>query len=128
MEANSFPLMTKERNHRNETMEVFKWLYAASNQWESGLSKMRVSVQRLFQGKAEFPRFKSRKRSRLSFYNDTEKLKVKPNKRVLIEKVGWMQTAEQIPVGVKYCNPRVLFDGKYWYLSVGIEQAFEKKN
>ena len=38
-----------------------------------------------------------------------------------------MQTAEQIPVGVKYCNPRVSFDGKYWYLSVGIEQAFEKE-
>ena len=38
-----------------------------------------------------------------------------------------MQTAEQIPVGVKYCNPRVSFDGKYWYLSVGIEQEFEKE-
>jgi putative transposase len=41
---------------------------------------------------------------------------------VLIEKVGWVQTSEQIPIGVKYTNPRASFDGKYWYLSVGIEQ------
>lgn len=32
---------------------------------------------------------------------------------VLIEKVGWIRTAEQIPIGVKYTNPRVSFDGKY---------------
>ena len=108
-------------------LEEFKWLYDVSN----NVAKQAVkdachAYTNFFQGKAEFPRFKSRKRSRLSFYNDTEKLKVKLNKRILIEKVGWMQTTEQIPVGVKYCNPRVSFDGKYWYLSVGIEQAFEK--
>src|SRR5690606_6479914 len=80
-----------------------------------------------FHGKAEYPRFKSRKHAKRSFYNDTGKLKVKPNKRVLIEKVGWMETSEQVPVGVKYYNPRVSFDGKYWYLSVGIDQVFEKE-
>jgi len=41
--------------------------------------------------------------------------------KVLIEKVGWIKTAEQVPMNVKYANPRVSFDGKYWYLSVGIE-------
>ena len=109
-------------------LEEFKWLFDVSN----NVAKQAVkdacdAYKNFFQGKAEFPRFKSRKHSRLSFYNDTEKLKVKPNKRVLIEKVGWMQTSEQIPVGVKYCNPRVSFDGKYWYLSVGIERKFKKE-
>ena len=109
-------------------LDEFKWLYDVSNNVAKQAVKDACNAYtNFFQGKAEFPRFKSRKHSRLSFYNDTEKLKVKPNKRVLIEKVGWMQTAEQIPVGVKYCNPRVSFDGKYWYLSVGIEQAFEKE-
>ncbi|WP_153016383.1 RNA-guided endonuclease InsQ/TnpB family protein, partial [Clostridium tepidiprofundi] len=62
-----------------------------------------------------------RRKSKPSFYNDNIKLKVKP-KLVLIEKVGWIKTAEQIPMNVKYTNPRVSFDGKYWYLSVGIER------
>ena len=109
-------------------LDEFKWLYDVSNNVAKQAVKDACNAYtNFFQGKAESPRFKSRKRSRLSFYNDTEKLKVKPNKRVLIEKVGWMQTAEQIPFVVKYCNPRVSFDGKYWYLSVGIEQAFEKE-
>ena len=109
-------------------LEEFKWLFDVSNNvGKQAVKDACNAYKNFFQGKAEFPRFKSRKRSRLSFYNDTEKLKVKANKRVLIEKVGWMQTSEQIPVGLKYCNPRVSFDGKYWYLSVGIEQALKKE-
>ncbi|WP_318616054.1 transposase [Sporosarcina sp. YIM B06819] len=109
-------------------LEEFNWLFGVSN----NVAKQAVkdaceAYKKFFRGESKFPRFKSRKRSRLSFYNDTEKLKVKPNKLVLIEKVGWMQTSEQIPVDVKYCNPRVSFDGKYWYLSVGIEQAFTEE-
>ena len=109
-------------------LDEFKWLFEVSNNVAKQTVKDACNAYtNFFQRKSKFPRFKSRKRSKLSFYNDNEKLKVKPNKSVLIEKVGWMQTAEQIPVGVKYCNPRVSFDGKYWYLSVGIEQEFKKE-
>ncbi|MCG7337147.1 transposase [Sporosarcina sp. ACRSM] len=109
-------------------LDEFKWLYDVSNNVAKQAVKDACEAYvNFFQGKAEYPRFKSRKHSKRSFYNDTEKLKVKPNKRVLIEKVGWMETSEQIPVGVKYCDPRVSFDGKYWYLSVCIDQAFEKE-
>ena len=109
-------------------LDEFKWLsHVSNNVAKQAVKDACDAYNKFFKGLAKFPRFKSRKHSRLSFYNDKEKLKVKPNKRVLIEKVGWVLTAEQIPVGVKYCNPRVSFDGKYWYLSVGIEQAFEKE-
>lgn len=66
--------------------------------------------------------FKSRRKSRKSFYNDNIKLKVKDSKLVNIEKVGWIKTNEQLPIGVKYSNPRISYDNKYWYISVGIEQ------
>jgi len=68
------------------------------------------------------PTFKSKRKSKKSFYNDNVSLKVKDGKQVLIEKVGWISTNEQIPIGVKYTNPRITHDNKYWYLSVGIEQ------
>ena len=55
------------------------------------------------------------------------KLKVKEGKLVTIEKVGWIKTNEQIPVGVKYSNPRISYDNKYWYLSVGIEREETKE-
>lgn len=53
------------------------------------------------------------------------KLKVK-NSLVLIEKVGWVKTSEQLPMNVKYNNPRITFDGKYWYISVGMEQEINE--
>ena len=80
------------------------------------------AYKRFFKGLVDKPKFKSRKKSKPSFYNDNVKLKVKKNS-VLIEKVGWIQTAEQVPMNCKYTNPRISFDGKYWYLSVGVEQV-----
>lgn len=38
------------------------------------------------------------------------------------EKIGFVKTTEPLPKlekGEKYSNPRITFDGKYWYLSVG---------
>ena len=72
-----------------------------------------------------YPKFKSKKKSKLSFYNDCVKLKFKQN-LVLIEKVGWIKCNESL-VNQKFTNPRISFDGKYWYLSVGVEQTKEKE-
>ena len=80
------------------------------------------AYKRFFKGLADKPKFKRRKTSKPSFYNDNEKLKVKKNS-VLIEKVGWVRTVEQVPMDCQYTNPRISFDSKYWYLSVGVEQA-----
>lgn len=99
------------------------WLNEVSN----NVAKQAVkdacdAYKRFFKGLSDKPRFKTKKRSKKSFYNDNVKLKVKDNKLVNIEKVGWIKTNEQLPIGVKYSNPRISYDNKYWYISVGIEQ------
>lgn len=78
-------------------------------------------IKDFLKGYSDKPRFKSKRKTKPSFYNDNVKLKVKRN-MVLIEKVGWVKTSEQIPMSVNYANPRVSFDGKYWYISIGIEK------
>ena len=84
------------------------------------------SYKRFFKGLADKPRFKSRRKSKPSFYNDNCKLKVK-DKSVLIEKVGWVNIKPySIPLDVKYSNPHISFDGKYWYISVGVERELPK--
>ena len=50
------------------------------------------------------------------------KTKIK-DKKALIEKVGWIKINEQIPSDIKYSNPRITYDNKYWYISVGIDLA-----
>ncbi|MGL4534714.1 MAG: RNA-guided endonuclease InsQ/TnpB family protein, partial [Fusobacteriaceae bacterium] len=98
-----------------------EWLSQVSN----NVAKQAVkdacdSYKKFFKKQSAFPKFKSKKKAKPSFYNDTEKLKVKEN-LVLVEKVGWIKTSEQIPMDTKYSNPRISFDGKYWYISVGID-------
>ncbi|WP_459478093.1 RNA-guided endonuclease InsQ/TnpB family protein [Clostridium saccharoperbutylacetonicum] len=98
------------------------WLNEVSNNvTKQAVKDGCTAYKNFFKGLADKPKFKSRRKSKPSFYNDTDKLKVKEN-LVLIEKVGWVKTAEQIPMSVKYTNPRISFDGKYWYISVGIEK------
>jgi len=96
--------------------EEYKWLYEVSNNVAKQAAKDACNAyKRFFKSESEKPRFKSRRKS------DNMKLKVKENKLVNIEKVGWVKTSEQLPINVKYSNPRVSFDGKYWYISVGVE-------
>lgn len=102
------------------------WLNEVSN----NVAKQAVkdgcnAYKNFFKKLAKKPRFKSKKKSKLSFYNDCVKLKFKQN-LVLIEKVGWIKCNESI-VNQKFTNPRISFDGKYWYLSAGIEQTKEKE-
>lgn len=102
------------------------WLNEVSN----NVAKQAVkdgcdAYKKYFKKQSKKPKFKSKRKSKPSFYNDTHKLKVKEN-LVLIEKVGWVVTSEQIPMDKKYTNPRISFDGKYWYLSVGIETEIMK--
>lgn len=75
--------------------------------------------------KSGFPNFKSRKKSKPSFYNDTAKLKISEMK-VQLETIGEMPTGEQLPMNVKIYNPRITHDGLYWYLSISYDTECEK--
>ena len=116
-----------DRELRKELTQLKKgelsWLYEVSN----NVAKQAVkdaceSFLRFFKGLSKKPKFKSRRKSKPAFYHDNVKLKIKENKLVRIEKIGWIKTNEQLPINIKYSNPRISYDNKYWYISVGIEQ------
>lgn len=104
------------------------WLNEVSNNIpKQAVKDCCLAYKRFFNKLANKPKFKSKKRSRASFYNDPVKLKIK-EKEILIEKIGWIKIKEQIPIGIKYTNPRVIYDNKYWYISVGIEKETLKES
>lgn len=112
---------------RKELTQLKKSELSWLNEVSNNVSKQAVkdacnAYKRFFKGLSDKPKFKSRRKSKKSFYNDNCKLKVKEGKLVNIEKVGWIKTNEQLPIGVKYNNPRISYDNKYWYISVSIEQ------
>jgi len=112
--------LRKELTQLKKTEEL-SWLNEVSN----NVAKQAVkdaceSFYRFFKNQSDFPKFKSKRKSKSSFYNDNIKLKIKKNS-VLLEKVGWVKIVEQIPLDLKYIRPTVSYDNKYWYLSVGIK-------
>ena len=116
----------KDNDLRKEITQLKKEKLSWLNEVSNNVAKQAVkdacnAYKNFFKGLADKPKFKSRKKSKPSFYNDTSKLKAK-EKSVLIEKIGWVKTKEQLPMDVKYTNLRISYDNKYWYLSVGIEE------
>ena len=101
-----------------------KWLKeVGSNVMKQGVKDAALALQRYIKGIAGKPRFKSRRKSRISFYVNYESLK-RENNGFHGEKIGFVKTAAALPKTAKgrhYANPRISFDGKYWYLSVGYE-------
>ncbi len=74
-------------------------------------------------GKCGKPEYKSRHKSKLSFYVNYESL-TKTDIGFQGEKIGEIKTVEPLPKikrGKKYSNPRISYDGKNWFLSVGYE-------
>lgn len=113
--------LRKELTQLKKT-EKYQWLNEISNNVAKQAVKDACNAYiRFFKKQSNFPKFKSKKNSTPSFYNDSTALKVKKNS-VLLEKVGWIKIKEKILMNCKYTRPTVSYDGKYWYLSVGIEQ------
>lgn len=103
--------------------EQYKWLNTVSN----NIAKQAVkdgceAYKKFFKRLAEKPRFKSRRKSKPSFYHDTDKIKFTQT-HVQLEKLGKVRLSEydRIPTNAKYSNPRVTHDGIHWYVSVGVE-------
>lgn len=101
-----------------------KWLSeVGSNVMKQGVRDAEKAYQRYFKGLSGKPKFKSRRRSKISFYVNYESLK-RMQGGFHGEKLGFVKTSQPLPKirkGQKYSNPRISYDGKYWYLSLGYE-------
>ena len=126
--------LIKNMTELKQTHPKFMWL----NNYSNNIAKQAVkdacnAYLNFFKGITEFPNYKSRRKSKPSFYVDTDKIsftdthvkleKLTTSRKVNKQKFNHIRLAEKgrIPVNAKYSNPRVTFDGINWYISVGIE-------
>lgn len=100
------------------------WLKeVGSNVMKQGVKDAALALQRYIKGISGKPKFKSRRKSKISFYVNYESLKRTKN-GFHGEKVGIVKTASTLPKITRdkhYANPRISYDGKHWYLSIGYE-------
>ena len=114
--------------------ENYKWLNNVSNNVaKQAIKDACNSYKRFFKGQSKYPKFKSKKRFKLSFYQDSVKIKFTDthvkvegftvSKKKNKQKLNWIKLCEKgrIPTNCKYMNPRFTYDGLHWYVSVTIE-------
>ncbi len=112
----------------------YVWLNDISNNvTKQAIKDACDAYRRFFKGIAKFPRFKSKKHSPQSFYQDNVKIQFTEthvkvegfacSKKKNKQKRNWIRLAEhnRIPVNSKYTNPRIKYDGVHWWITVGIE-------
>ena len=115
-------------------LQKYEWLNEVSNNvTKQAIKDACNTYKRFFKGQCGYPKFKSKKHSALSFYQDNVKIqftnthvkveKFSMSKKQNKQKLNWIKLCERgrIPTDCKYVNPRFTYDGLYWYVSVGIE-------
>lgn len=115
-------------------LQEYKWLNEVSNNvTKQAIKDACNTYKRFFKGQCKYPKFKSKKHSTPSFYQDNIKIqftdthvkveKFSMSKKQNKQKLNWIKLCEKgrIPTDSKYVNPRFTYDGLYWYVSVGIE-------
>lgn len=70
--------------------------------------------------------YKSKKDVIQGFYANYERLAI-GKKVVHIQSIGEVKTSQQLPRNKKPSNPRVTFDGRHWWISVGFQEDFESQ-
>ena len=114
--------------------EEYSWLNEVSNNvTKQAIKDACNAYKNFFKGYSKFPKFKSRKYSVPSFYQDNVKIKFTEthvkvegfatSKRKNKQKINWIRLAEhnRIPTDCKYTNPRIKYDGLNWWITVGVE-------
>ena len=100
------------------------WLKeVGSNVMKQGVQDAERALKDYMSGLRGKPHFKTKHKSQPCFYVNYETLTRKPN-GFRGEKIGFVKTSELLPKlkdGEKYSNPRISYDGKYWYLSISYE-------
>ncbi len=125
--------LRKEFTQLKKTPE-YAWLNTMSNNvTKQAIKDACDAYKRFFKVQARFPKFKSKKKSAPSFYQDTVKIKFTEthvkvegfadSRKQNRQKINFIRLSEKgrIPTNCKYFNPRFTFDGLHWYVSVSVE-------
>ena len=125
--------LRKEFTQLKKTDE-YSWLNNISNNvTKQAIKDACNAYRRFFKGYSKFPKFKSRKFSVPSFYQDNVKIQFSDtcvkvegfatSKKKNRQKLNWIKLAERnrVPTDCKYNNPHIKYDGINWWLTVGIE-------
>jgi len=109
--------------------EQFPWVYdVAKDVAENAFFNLAAAFKNFFEShngerqgeKVGYPRFKSRKRSKLSFGLNNDKVKVDGH-RLWVPKLGWVNMTEALRFDGKLMGAIISKQADWWYVSIHVE-------
>ena len=120
--AGEKPTALKLKKQFNEIRrEQFPWTWEVTkNASDQPILDLGKAFTAFFEGKARRPKFKSKKRSKPSFYLTNDQMELGDH-RVWIPKLGWVNMAENLRCQGKITGARVTRTADWWFIAITVE-------
>lgn len=121
-EAGEKPTAFKLKKQFNEIRrEQFPWSWEVTkNASDQPFLDLGKAFTAFFEGKARRPTFKSKKRSKPSFYLANDQFELGDH-RLWVPKLGWVNMAENLRFTGKVTGARVTKTADWWFISIHVE-------
>ena len=121
-EAGERPTALKLKKRFNEIRrEHFPWTWEVTkNASDQPFLDLGKAFTAFFQGKARHPRFKSKKRSKPSFYLANDQFELGDH-HIWIPKLGWVNMAENLRFKGKITGARITKTADWWFVSIQVD-------
>jgi putative transposase len=128
-EAGEKPTALSLKKQFNEIRrEQFPWTWEVTkNASDQPFLDLGKAFTAFFEGHARRPRFKSKKRSKASFYLANDQFELGDH-RVWIPKLGWVNMAENLRFKGKITGARVTRTADWWFMSITVEVLDETQS
>src|SRR5947207_15209619 len=121
-EASDKPTALKLKKQFNEIRrEQFPWTWEVTkNASDQPFLDLGKAFTAFFEGKARRPKFKSKKRSKASFYLANDQFELGDH-RLWVPKLGWVNMAENLRFVGKVTGARITKTADWWFVSIQVE-------
>src|SRR6266436_446602 len=101
--------------------EQYPWTWEVTkNASDQPFLDLGKAFSAFFEGKARRPRFKSKKRSKPSFYLANDQFELGDH-RIWVPKLGWVNMAENLRFKGKVTGARITKTADWWFVSIQVE-------
>src|SRR3989449_1499264 len=123
-EAGGKPTALKLKKQFNEIRrEQFPWTWEVTkNASDQPFLDLGKAFTAFFEGKHGRPKFKSKKKSKPSFYLANDQMELKDH-HVWIPKLGWVNMAENLRFKGEVTGARITKIADWWFISITVEVA-----
>lgn len=125
-EAGEKPSVLKLKKQFNDIRrEQFPWTWEVTkNASDQPFLDLGKAFRAFFEGRARRPKFKSKKRSKPSFYLANDQFELGDH-RIWVPKLGWVNMAENLRFEGRVTGARITKTAEWWFVSIQVEMPDE---